>query len=175
MVNAVLRTAAYYGDKSLFEQYLASYKETKDRQERQRLLRSMAAFRDPAAIQALDQAVLSGDIPMVQGGGYVLLGAGQGSKATRHIPFNFLKTHYDQIMKERPTGGGFDFGGELPQVGATFCDAQSRDALKSFFEPRIGKLTGGPRTLSQVLESIDVCIAQKQAEQPSVESFLKDY
>lgn len=175
MVNAVLRTAAYYGDKSLFEQYLASYKETKDRQERQRLLRSMAAFRDPAAIQALDQAVLSGDIPMVQGGGYVLLGAGQGSKATRHIPFNFLKTHYDQIMKERPTGGGFDFGGELPQVGATFCDAQSRDALKSFFEPRIGNLTGGPRTLSQVLESIDVCIAQKQAEQPSVESFLKDY
>jgi alanyl aminopeptidase len=175
MVNAVLETAAYYGDKSLFEEFLAHYKKATDRQERQRLLRGMAEFRDPGAIQAAQQAVLDGDIPMVQGGGYLLLGAGQDSTATRHMPFHFLKAHYEQIVKDRPTGGGSDFGGLLPRVGQSYCDTQSRDALKDFFEPRVDQLMGAPRTLSQVLESIDVCIAEKKAEQPSVEAFLKKY
>ena len=175
MVNAVLRTAAYYGDKNLFEEFLAQYKKTKDRQERQRLLRSMASFRDAAAISALQQAVIAGEIPMVEGGGYLLLSAGQGTTATRQMPFDFLKAHYEQIMKERPTGGGFDFAAMLPRVGQSYCNDQSRDALKSFFEPRIDKLTGAPRTLSQVLERIDVCIAQKNAEEPSVEALLKKY
>lgn len=175
MVNAVLRTDAFYGNKATFEEFLAQYKKTKDRQERQRLLRGMGSFRDPAAIQAVQEAVLAGDIPMVQGGGYLLLSAGQGTAATRHMPFDFVKSHYDQILKERPTGGGFDFGGTLPRVGQSYCNDQSRDALKNFFAPRVDKLTGAPRTLSQVLERIDVCIAQKNAEEPSVTAFLKKY
>lgn len=175
MVTAVLNTAAYYGDKALFEKLLAQYKETKDRQERERLLRAMTSFRDPAAIQAAEQAVLTGEIPMVQGGGYLLLGAGQGSAKTRHMPFDFLKAHYDEILKDRPTGGGFDFGGALPRVGQSYCDAHSRDALQDFFESRVDRLTGAPRTLSQVLENIDICIAQKTAEQSSIEAFLRKY
>jgi alanyl aminopeptidase len=135
----------------------------------------LASFRDPAAIQAAEQAVLTGEIPMVQGGGYLLLSAGQGWAKTRHMPFEFLRAHYDEILKDRPTGGGFDFGGILPRVGQSYCDAPSRDALKAFFEPRVDKLTGAPRTLSQVLEGIDVCIAQRKAEQPSVEAFLRKY
>jgi alanyl aminopeptidase len=175
MVAAVLRTAAYYGDKALFEKFLAQYKESKDRQERQRLLRALAFFRDPSTIRAAEQAVLSGEIPMVQGGGYLLLSAGQSWAETRRMPFDFLKAHYDEILKDRPTGGGSDFGGLLPRVGQSYCSAESRDALKNFFEPKVDKLTGAPRTLSQVLESIDVCIAQKSAEQPSVEALLKKY
>ncbi len=175
MVTAVLDTAAYYGDKALFEKFLAQYKESKDRQERQRLLRALASFHDPSAIAAAEKAVLDGEIPMVQGGGYLLLSAGQGSTNTRHMPFDFLKAHYEQILKERPTGGGSDFGGLLPRVGQSYCNVESRGALKDFFEPRVDKLTGAPRTLSQVLESIDVCIAQKKAEQPSVDAFLKKY
>lgn len=175
MVTALLNTAAYYGDKALFEKFLAQYKASKDRQERERLLRAMASFRDPAAVRAADEAVITGEIPMVQGGGRLLLTGGQGSAKTRDIPFHFVKAHYEQILKERPTGGGFDFGGELPRVGQSYCNAESRDALKQYFEPRVDQLTGAPRTLSQVLESIDVCIAQKKAEQPSIEAFLKKY
>ena len=175
MVTAVLDTAAYYGDKALFEKFLAQFKQTRDRQEKERIVRAIGAFRDPAAIHAAQEAVLAGEIPMVQGGGYLLLGAGQRSAKTRHLPFEFLKAHYDEILKERPTGGGFDFGGELPRVGQSYCNAESRDALKAFFEPRADKLTGAPRTLSQVLESIDICIAQKQAEQASIETFLKGF
>jgi hypothetical protein len=74
-----------------------------------------------------------------------------------------------------PSGGGFDFGSVLPQVGASYCDAQSRDELEAFFKPRVDKFVGAPRTLDQVVESINLCIAQTAAQKPQVEAFLANY
>ncbi len=173
MVVATLSTAAYYGDKSLFDQFLAKLKKTSDRQERGRILNAVGQFRDPAAIKAGMEALLSGDVPFIEGLG--LLFSGQGSEATRKLPFEFMKAHFDEIAAKRPTGGGFDAGVVFPNVGGSFCDAQSKEQLQSFFQPRVEKFTGAPRALSQVLESIDVCIAEKQAQEPSVAAFLKNY
>lgn len=173
MVSSVLGTAAYYGDKALFERFLAELKKTEDRQERSRMLDAMARFRDPAAIEAGMQAVLSGQIPFIEGAR--LLFAGQRSEKTRKLGFEFLKAHFDEIAKKRATGGGFDGGSLFPYVGASFCDPQSRAELQSFLGPKVEQFTGAPRVLEQVLESIDVCIANKAAQEPSVIAFLKHY
>ncbi len=173
LTNAVLQTAAYYGDKALFDKFSSELKKTSDRQERQRILRAMGSFRDPAAIQAGMEAVLKGDIPFIEG--VYLLFAGQQSAATRKMAFNFMKAHFDEIAAKRPTGGGFDAGAEFPYVGASFCDKQSEEELKSFFEPRVDKFVGAPRILAQVLERIDSCIATKAAQEPGVVAFLKQY
>ena len=173
MVAATLGTAAYYGDKALFDRLLAQLKKTSDRQERRRILNAMAEFRDPAAIKAGMEAVLAGDVPFIEGA--YLLFAGQRTEKTRLMPFEFMKAHFDEIAAKRPTGGGFDAGSLFPRVGASFCDTQMRQELQTFFQPRVDKFTGAPRALSQVLESIDVCIAEKQAQEPSVEAFLKNY
>ncbi|MBV9034809.1 MAG: ERAP1-like C-terminal domain-containing protein, partial [Acidobacteriaceae bacterium] len=173
MVAATLGTAAYYGDKALFDRFLAQLKKTSDRQERARILGAIQEFRDPAAIKAGMEAVLSGEVPFMEGLG--LLFAGQEAEATRKMAFEFMQAHFDEIAAKRPTGGGFDAGAIFPRVGASFCDAQSKEQLQSFFGPRIEKFTGAPRALSQTLESIDVCIAEKGAQEPSVEAFLKNY
>ncbi len=173
MLAAVLTTSAYYGNGALEQRLIEAYKKSHDRQEQQRIIGAMQSFRDPGAIKAGMQAVLSGQIPMIQG--FALLFSGQGSGATRKLPFEFLQEHYDQIVKERPTGGGFDFGSVLPEVGASYCDLQSKQQLQAFFEPRVENFTGAPRALSQVLESIGVCIAEKAAQEPGVEAFLKRY
>ncbi|MBV8553114.1 MAG: M1 family metallopeptidase [Acidobacteriaceae bacterium] len=174
MVNSVIDTGAYYGDKSLFERFLGEYKKSKDRQEQERIVEAMAFFRDPAAIEAGMNAVLNGDIPAIQGL-YVFLYMGQREPSTRHMAFDFMKAHFDELAAKRPTGGGFDGGALFPEVGASFCSEQEKEELKSFFEPRIDKFTGGPRTLSNVLEEIDVCTAEKSAQESSVEAFLKKY
>ena len=44
-----------------------------------------------------------------------------------------------------------------------------------FFEGRSTKYYGGPRNLAQILERIDLCVAFKKAQQPSVTEFLKSY
>ncbi len=170
---AVLGTAAYYGDKGLFDKFMEQYKESKDRQEKQRILGALASFRDPAAIEAGYEAVLSGEIPFIQGA--QLLFAGQGQEATRRLPFEFLKAHYDEIVAKRPQGGGSDFGARLPGVGQSYCDAQSKQELEAFFAPRIDKFVGGPRSLHQTLERIDICIAEKSSEEASVKAFLQNY
>jgi cytosol alanyl aminopeptidase len=173
LVSAVLDTAAYYGNKDLFDRLLAEFKKTSDRQEQQQILRAMGSFRDPAAIEAGMQAVVSGQIPMMDGAR--LLFAGQDWQSTRKIAFNFLKAHFDEIASKRPMGGGFDFGSVLPRAGVSFCDTQSKQELQSFFEPQVHRFTGAPRTLAQVLEGIDVCIAEKAAQEPSVVAFLQKY
>jgi alanyl aminopeptidase len=159
----------------MLDRFVTEFKKTSDRQERQRITRAIMNFRDPEAVKAAMQTVLSGEIPLIEGGGYLLVYAGQGSAATRKMPFEFVKEHFDEIAAKRPTGGGFDFGALLPRVGQSYCDAESRDELKSFFEPRVTQFVGAPRTLSQVLEGINVCIAEKAAQEPSVVAFLKKY
>ena len=175
LTSAVLQTAAYYGDKSLMDRYLGELQKTTDRQERQRLEIAMIYFRDPAAIEEGMRAVLSGEVPFIEVGGYLLVASGQSSDATRKMPLKFLEAHYDEVLAKRPTGGGFDFGSVLPRVGSSFCDAQSKEELKSFFEPRVDKLLGARRALDQTLEGIDDCIAYRSAQLPSLESFLQKY
>jgi alanyl aminopeptidase len=173
MVNSVLGTAAFYGDKALFERFLAEFKNTQDKQIRGRLIGAMGSFRDPAAIEAGMNALVSGEVPFMEGA--FLLFNGQNDASTRKLPFEFLKAHYDQVVSKMPSGGGFDFGSYLPQVGGSYCDAQSRADLEGFFKPRVDKFVGAPRALSQVLEAIDLCIAQVAAQRPSVEAFLQKY
>jgi alanyl aminopeptidase len=174
LVGSVLRTASYYGDKGLMDRYLAAFKKTGDRQARREIQRAMRDFRDPAAINAAMCAVLSGDIPLMEGGRFLIVFAGQSSDATRKMPLEFVKAHYDELLKNN-TGGIFGFGGLVPLVGVSFCDSESRDELKNFFEPRVAQLPGGRLSLSKTLEGIDVCIATNAAQLPSLEAFLRKY
>ncbi len=173
MVNSTLRTAAYYGDKSMFDRFMIEFKQTKDRQVRRQLLSAMSGFRDRSAIEAGMEAVLDGDVPFLEGAS--LLFGGQSDESTRKMSFEFLKAHYDEIVAKMPTGGGFDFGTVLPQVGSSFCSAASKAELQDFFAPHIGKFVGGQRALDQVLESIDLCASQVEAKKADVSAFLAKY
>jgi alanyl aminopeptidase len=173
LVSAVLGTAAFYGGKSLFERFLSELDKTEDRQDRQRIISAMMSFRDPSAIRAGFETLLDGKMSFLEG--LPLMFAGQGSEATRGMALDFLEQHYEEIVNKRPTGGGYDAGSTFPDVGRTYCDVQSKQKLQSFLQPRVAQFTGATRALAQVLESIDVCIAERAAEEPSVSAFLQKY
>jgi alanyl aminopeptidase len=173
IADAVLGTAAFYGDEALFNRFLNEFKKASDKHLKNELIRAMGGFRDRKAIASGMNALLSGEIPFMEGA--FLLFGGQGEDATRTMPLEFLKANFDEVVAKMPTGGGFDFGAVLPQVGASFCDVKSRNELKDFFAPRVAKFVGAPRALDQVLEEVDLCIARKDAKQPDVVAFLKSY
>jgi alanyl aminopeptidase len=173
VVTAVLGTAAFYGDKALFERFLLQLQKTQDRQERERILEAMTRFRDRAAIEAGMQAVVSGKVPFMEG--LALLFSGQTDPSTRTMALDFMKAHFEDIAAKRPTGGGFDAGAAFPYVGGSYCSTEQKQQLQDFFQSRVEKFTGAPRTLSQVLESIEICAALKSREEPSIEAFLKNY
>ena len=79
------------------------------------------------------------------------------------------------MIARLPPGSVFGFGEFLPFVGAAFCDEKSRTELNAFFEPKVDLYAGTRRNLAQVLESIRICIAFKQAQEESVAEFFRKY
>jgi alanyl aminopeptidase len=174
VLGAVLNTAAYDGGLELFNRFLAAYRKTGDRQEQRRLINAMRAFHDRAAIEAGFQAVLTKQIPL-EAAFSLLVSAGQGFSDTRKLPFEFIKAHFDQIVSGHPSIFGNELGAFLLYSGQSFCDPESRHQLQAFFGPIVDQYQGAPRNLAQVLEGIDLCVARKAAQEPSVASFLEKY
>jgi alanyl aminopeptidase len=173
LVVSILDAAAFSGDSDYFNRLIGVLNSTSDLQEREHILGALTQFRDPAAIQTGFEALLTGKIPFIEAPS--LLFAGQSSASTRKMAFQFLQAHFDEILAKRPTGGGMDLVSALPEVGASYCDEKSKAELRAFFEPKADKLLGARRTLNQVLESIDGCIAQTTKQSPSVAAFLQNY
>ena len=82
-----------------------------------------------------------------------------------------MKQHYDAVVARLPR----EIRGYLPYVAAGFCDETQRADVEAFFGPRAPKLEGGTRNLAQTLETISLCVALKQAQQPNVSRFLESY
>jgi cytosol alanyl aminopeptidase len=172
-VAGILSTAAWNGEVELFRRMLAEYRKSTDRQEKTNLRRAFSAFRAPAAIQAGLMEVASRRIDLSEG--VPLLFGGQGARSSEKLAFEFIKSHWNELLKYNPSLFGFDLGGFLPFVGNAWCDAGSRRELSDFFTPIIGKYEGGARNLAQVLESIDLCVARTEAQKAPVVEFLSRY
>ena len=96
----------------------------------------------------------------------------QGHPDHGHFAFEYLQQHFDAVLAKLPAG---PFSSMLPRIGQDFCDAQSRDEIKVFFEPRQQKMMGAPREVAHVIEEIDQCIALRTDQQASVSEFLKQF
>jgi alanyl aminopeptidase len=169
---AVLTTAARGGDAALFEALLAAAKKTKESHERRMLLAALGSFGDPALAKRAMNLLLTGEFDMREAFSPLLFGP-LSNRATRQLPFEFVREHLDQLLKLLPREVGGDFAAVLPETGRGFCDAKARDQIVSFFGPRVKEFSGGERNLAQVLEGIDLCIQQRATLGPEIERFLK--
>jgi len=170
MLRGVLSTAAYYGDRALFDGLLRELKKTTDLGQRAAIIRALGSFRDPKLVAAALDLVIRSDIDTRETAG--LLYSGMGDPETERMPFEFVKAHYDEILKRAPSGGGSDFGAVLPEAASSFCDVESEKEYIAFFGERAKKFTGGPRVYEQMLEGIRLCEAEKAAEAADVAAYF---
>ncbi len=171
--GAVLRVAAWYGDRALAERYMTALAATSDRQDHGRLMGAMRWFRDPAAVDAIEQALLAGKIPFLEG--FSLLFTGAYGDRTRSMPFEFVKARFDEIVKDHPTLFGNNIAPFLARVGEPLCSAKSRSEYTAFFAPLTQKFDGMPRAVAETLDTIDKCVAAKTANEAGVAQFLREY
>jgi hypothetical protein len=80
--------------------------------------------------------------------------------ANREILFDWMVAHYDALLERLPRS----HAAWLPWRASAFCDQESRDRIESFFAGRIEAHEGGPRTLANVLEMVEICTAFVQAQ-----------
>lgn len=167
MSEAALGAAAAHGDRALFDQLVAEAKKEKDELAQFTIVGAIAQFRDPELVKSALGLILNTDIDTRQ----TIRIATHLPPQSTDIAYNWVKENWDALIAKLPT----DTGAELPVIARNYCDAEHRKEVESFFTGRSTKYTGGPRTLAQVLERIDVCIAEKEKNQPSVSQFLSKY
>lgn len=169
MVATVLNTAARHGDEALFNRMRAAAKQEKDGDVQRKVLAALGLFQPPEIAKAAYSILLSDEFDSRQA--IAILVAARNSPKTADLAFDFVKQNWNALIGKLPE----DWGADLPFVADSFCDAQHRHDAADFFEGRSTKYAGGPRNLSQTLETIDLCTAYKKNQQPSLNQFLERY
>lgn len=87
---------------------------------------------------------------------------------TRDDTWLWFQQNFERILARIPE----DSWGRMAFVGSTFCNTEKQAEVQAFFAERINTLTGGPRTLAQTLESIDLCVAKVQQHKSEMDAWL---
>jgi cytosol alanyl aminopeptidase len=167
IARAVLSVASRNGDQKLFDRLHAEAKKTGDREERERFLSAMGRFIEPAMVAQALALVLTDEFELREALG--LLQGAFSEPRTRELGFAFIKDHFDEITNKLPET-------YRPFMAFTFvslCDDSRKPEIEAYFTPKIAKIEGGPRVMAQALELLSLCSAQRKAEAPGVEAFLK--
>jgi cytosol alanyl aminopeptidase len=169
LVGLVLGIAAHYGDRAFFDRLHTAAKAEKELKERRQLLGAMASFRDPEIVKAAMAVALTDEFEARDSIGLVF--GAFSEEENREYAYQFVKTNLDKLLPRLPR----DYGSSFIWIGSAFCDQAHRDDAAAFFKDRATTYLDGARALSRMIERADLCIARKQAHQPSVIELLKKY
>jgi alanyl aminopeptidase len=172
MLSPVLSTASEFGDRPLFDSILNAAKAEKDPSVRETLIAALGSFRDPELARAGMNLVIEPGLDIRES--FFLLFAPMRYRETSQLPFEFVRTHLDEILKVLPREVGGDFAAGLVEVGDASCSSREADEVAKYFTPRVKDWTGGERRLTNTLERIRLCAAQKTAILPSYAEGITD-
>ena len=98
-----------------------------------------------------------------------LLFGGFEQRRNRDAAYAFVTGHFDEIANKLPSM----YRAYMAFTFVPLCDASKKDEIAAFFKPRIDKFDGGPRVMTQALEQLELCAAQRKAREPGVVAFLR--
>jgi aminopeptidase N len=152
LADAIVHTAAAYGDAPLFDALAAAAERTDNPDEHYRYLYALGAFRDPTLI---DRGLAIALTPQLRSQDTALyLAQFFGNAAARDRALAFVVDRWSAVEPKVTIAGGDT---TLVQAMSSFCDQGSRDQIKRFFAAH--PLPAAARTLDQTLERIDNCVA----------------
>ncbi|WP_434384605.1 M1 family metallopeptidase [Melittangium boletus] len=166
LLETLLDVASANGDAALHTRLVQAMRAEPDRKRREQYLGALRAFSEPALVKENLQLLLDPTLDMREVG-WLLYFAGMEPGA-RDLTFDFVKQHYDALVRRLPE----DRVDMLAAALSSFCDPVHRQEYAAFFEQRMAGAPGGPRTYARGLEQMDLCIAFKAAQGPSIEAFL---
>jgi aminopeptidase N len=171
VADVALDVAAMHGDRALFERILDQARRPGlEPRERQTLFSALGRFRDSELADAA-LAVVSDtafDLRDTSGILFRVLYARGG----RERGWTFVKKHWDALAARMRAD---EQTWTIENVTKAFCDPAHRADAAAFFGERSAKVDGGPRALANALETVDLCIGQRQANATAVTRFLSAY
>ena len=170
LVTTAIGAATVWGGPEMVARLSQEVVRTPELERRERMLAGLGGAREPSAAREL--LALTLDERVDARASIALLFGLSRQRETRRTAFDFLKTNYDALVARQPQGE-FSTAVYLPWVGAGLCAEDTHAEIDGFFGPRAAGLTGAPRVLTQVLESVDQCVTRKRVQQPPLAAYLE--
>ncbi|MEO8552077.1 MAG: ERAP1-like C-terminal domain-containing protein, partial [Kofleriaceae bacterium] len=169
LVPIALAAAAYKGDATRFDRYLAAARAARDTSERQRILRAIGSFTaEPLAARARE-LMLGKDFDLRDSIG--ILDSQLEHREVRDGALRWLETHLDELLARlRDDENSWLIG----TLAGAFCDTAHRASVATLLTPRVAKIDGAQTTLARGLELTDHCIADVAREMPALQRFFKN-
>lgn len=162
--SIVLRAAASHGDRALFDRMRAELRKSKGGRTTDHLINGLSAFLDPALARESLSIVLTDEAPILDTAELLFQ-----DRKNSGVALEFLKANVDAVVAKLPT----EMRGAVVEMLQGICDEKGRAEMEALLKNRAASLLGGPRRLSQTLESISLCIAQGEMMRPSLEAFFR--
>jgi alanyl aminopeptidase len=135
------------------------------------LLGTLASLHDPLQHRAMLESLVADPKLTSEDLSLVWL---YGDEEARADDEAYLRAHFAEVMKRMPTGENEDFPAFLHLVPpfTNACDPARRDEIAAYLTDHLGKLPAAVRPIKQAIESMDNCIASKQALEPALRAWL---
>jgi alanyl aminopeptidase len=167
VLETVLAAASAHGDAAFHARLESALRATDERHQRRAILNALAHARDPARVRANLALIVTGVVDVRES--HILVSVPLEAPETRDVVEQCIREYYDAIAARVPR----EALSRLIEAGAAHCDQAHLDQLDAFFGPRAAGIPGGPRALAETREHIQLCMAARNLQQPSVEAFLK--
>jgi aminopeptidase N len=165
IADRLIGIAAEDGDAALFDRIHAKWQAATAPEERDRLLLTLARFKDPALARRAFDLALSDKVRVQDTA--VFLGTALGGPAGRTTVWPLVRDRWDDVKKHLDA-----FGGPPYLIGGMrwYCDDAAATEIEQFFKAHPAE--GAERTLQQSLERIRSCAALKRAQQDKLSAWL---
>ncbi|MGO8757275.1 MAG: M1 family metallopeptidase [Terracidiphilus sp.] len=164
LAQAALGVAAENGDAALFDRLQKLYETSEDPDTKERSLRELMEFTDPALLRrALEYSVTS---KVRNQDAAIQFAIGLQIPENRDQTWDFVKSHWDRIQGLLTP----EFGSMLVGSSGSFCTAEARDDVKSFFAAH--PVPAADVSLKHAVESIDGCIELRRLQEPNLKAWL---
>lgn len=163
LAGLALAAAIQEGGAGFFDHLLGQLESSQDATERTRILAALGHAEDPDLARLALDLTLKPAIRVNEIG--QILRPQLRNPRTREQAWDWFTTNFDELAGRF---GGAQVGG-IPWYTASFCTEAAATEVREFFEPRVAELTGGPRHLAAVVETISLCAARADAQRASVE------
>jgi alanyl aminopeptidase len=166
LLTTALSIAVEDLDQDFTNHLVALLDKAKDGTIRGRLLSAISSTNNPKFVEELRGWILSDRLRSNEI--FTILFSQVGDKDKQEGMWTWVKDNFEAFKLRIPTW----IQGRLPFVGSGFCSEEKKNELKNFFDPIVEDLSGGPRTLAQVTESIDLCIVKRAHDKVMLKEYL---
>jgi aminopeptidase N len=162
--QTAMAVAARNGDASLFDQ-LQKVAETSTNPEMQEgALRLLAEFEDPALVERSLEYASSNKVRNQDA--LIQFAIALQIDATREAAWKYIKSHWDTVKTLLTP----ELGSALVGSAGSFCSAEDRDDVQTFFASH--KVPDTDRALKHAVESINGCIELRKLQQANLDAWI---